>query len=457
MNRTTTYRIQYLDRLRVLSVLLVVLTHIVERCPVASPGEGGSRAFVMLDMALLTCNALFILQSGALLLRGYAENTEGGRPDNILAGPGMARPARESLGAFYRRHLARLLIPWLIYYLIYLVAHEGWRALAPQKWPELIRHLVLNDLGYTPHFWLLYVILVCYLVTPLLRRLMNGHTGRWLAAVTVAGIVLLAVIDSALLPFVQNQALPTAQLFEGSQAAIEVKQGSPAGWMAAAAVVEYTGWIAVFMAGAYCATEHAKKHVRRIAAASLAAAAILIAMTLRCPAGQLDAIYSLRAVNLLLAMGTFMAVRLWTKEGSAEKTLSTAWAMQGRTDASRQSSETQDIVETGSDQKEQSARRPGLLVRYSYPILLIHWGILSLILKVLPLSNEDADVLTSAESAGATVLPAPGSAGMLALRAAVVFALTVALSLAAGFAIEQVRTRLWAGIQQIMKKRPAMM
>jgi len=148
-----TTNIQYLDTLRAVATIAVILIHI------SSPVLG--MAFHKDMNSWLTGNIfdssvrfavpLFLMLSGATMLhREYS-------------------PAE-----FYKKRLVRVLLPFLFWVLVYWVYY--WLMLAPAKQPHgagnIIRwavNLFLND-GVSKHFWYVYMILFLYLFSPFIGK-----------------------------------------------------------------------------------------------------------------------------------------------------------------------------------------------------------------------------------------------------------------------------------------------
>lgn len=138
-------RIVYMDYLRVLAALLVILVHVLEPAYALLPPHTFTRNVMAASAGLgLSCNLLFMMLSGALLL--------GGKEESVLE--------------FYSRRFVRVLIPCFAYYLFYFFYVEGISALSPGNWGSLLQSFLSNDSGQTPHFWLVYIILMFYVAAP---------------------------------------------------------------------------------------------------------------------------------------------------------------------------------------------------------------------------------------------------------------------------------------------------
>lgn len=94
----------YIDDLRVIATVFVIGVHTVSLA--ATMTEYGSipfRVLTIFNFIFLSCNLLFVMLSGALLL-----------------------PVKnESIGNFFRKRFTKVAIPLVVYYILYIVAKEG--------------------------------------------------------------------------------------------------------------------------------------------------------------------------------------------------------------------------------------------------------------------------------------------------------------------------------------------
>lgn len=123
-------RIKGYDYIRVLAVIAVIGTHVVQSDTQLSAGSPGWIALRIAETAFLTCNVLFVMLSGALLLnRG-----------------------KEPVASFYRKRVFRVVIPMAVYYMFYLymgLYHSG--LFNPANWLDAGRRF-LSGLGLEPAF-----------------------------------------------------------------------------------------------------------------------------------------------------------------------------------------------------------------------------------------------------------------------------------------------------------------
>lgn len=166
----------YLDYLRVIATVFVICVHTVSLA--ATMVEQGSTSFHVLeifDFTFLSCNLLFVMISGALLLP-----VEG-----------------EGVGIFFRKRFSKVAVPLVIYYILYICAKEGLKWLYPDHWFPMLRRILSGAPEEAPHFWLVYVILGLYILTPFLRWMVQHIPDSVLAGV-IAIIFLVNGLDTYL-------------------------------------------------------------------------------------------------------------------------------------------------------------------------------------------------------------------------------------------------------------------
>lgn len=147
-----TGRTVYLDILRIIASVFVICVHTVSLAASQVPVSGiAYHILEIFDFLFLSCNLLFVMISGALLL-----------------------PVRdESTGAFYKKRLGKILIPLVVYYILYVCAKEGISWIFPDHWLPLLKRILTGAPEEAPHFWLVYVIFWLYVLTPFLRWMMQ--------------------------------------------------------------------------------------------------------------------------------------------------------------------------------------------------------------------------------------------------------------------------------------------
>lgn len=152
----------YLDYLRVIATVFVICVHTVSlAATMVAPGSTSFHVLEIFDFTFLSCNLLFVMISGALLL-----------------------PVRgEKIGTFFRKRFSKVAVPLVVYYILYVCAKEGLEWLYPDHWLSMIRRILTGAPEEAPHFWLVYVILWLYVLTPFLRWIVQHIPDSVLAGV----------------------------------------------------------------------------------------------------------------------------------------------------------------------------------------------------------------------------------------------------------------------------------
>lgn len=166
----------YLDYLRIIATLFVICIHTVSLA--ASMVNPGSTEFYILEsltFAFWVCNLLFIMISGALLLPVQGER----------------------IGTFYRKRLSKVAIPMVVCYIIYVCAKEGFVWLKPDHWLPMIQRILTGAPEEAPHFWLIYVLIWLYVLTPFLRWIV-AHIPDSVLSGVIAVAFLVCALDTYL-------------------------------------------------------------------------------------------------------------------------------------------------------------------------------------------------------------------------------------------------------------------
>ncbi len=175
---TKSTNIQYLDTLRALATLGVIIIHVTT--PVLKMMYGRNMEFWWIGNSIDSCVRfvipLFLMLSGATMLnREY------------------------KLGEFYQKRFMRVLVPflfWLVAYWIY-----RWVNLTPKTQPHDIHGIIkwAMDLfvteGVSKHFWYIYMILIIYLFVPFLGKLLRKLSNSTIFIV-LSGWILLNILFS---------------------------------------------------------------------------------------------------------------------------------------------------------------------------------------------------------------------------------------------------------------------
>ena len=155
-------RVVWLDWLRVIACLLVMLTHSTE--PFYLGGEG-SRILTQSDAVWVAVMDVFSRAAVALF---------------AIASSYLLFPLHDSTGVFFKKRLTRILGPFLIWTVVYALA-----------WGEPVQNFkdLLWNFNYAAgHLWFVYMLLGIYLVMPMLspwaekvgKRELQLYLGLWL-------------------------------------------------------------------------------------------------------------------------------------------------------------------------------------------------------------------------------------------------------------------------------------
>lgn len=298
----------YLDILRVLAALFVIAIHTVSYAASLLPAENTSyKVLTLLVFTFVSCNLLFIMISGALLLP--VQN--------------------ESAGAFYWKRIRKVVVPLVIYYVLYVCAKEGIAAtLALGNLPRLFLRILSGAPEEAPHFWLIYVLVFLYILTPVLRWFLQR-----VPDFVCNGLVVVIFFTNALscyLPLLGIE-LPILQRI----------------------VETYAG---IFILGYYLAKEE------RIAADYFFLTAggisyLITAYLIFCTTGYERFIYGNAPTMMFYAAAIFVLVKRCGKKNTTSSP---------------------EVLCSYHTPKWLFVR---LMGRYSYPVLLIHWGVLHFCVK----------------------------------------------------------------------------
>lgn len=166
----------WVDNARILGMLAVVVLHVAANVVARVEDRTSAQWWAghLFDSALRWCVPVFVMLSGALLLRDDRE---------------------ETLGAFFGKRVARVAAPllfWSAFFLAWTFA-KGFAKGAPPTFSALGRNLLAGKPYY--HMWFLYMLVGLYAVTPLLRILVR-HTPVRTLGFFVAGLFALAAVNS---------------------------------------------------------------------------------------------------------------------------------------------------------------------------------------------------------------------------------------------------------------------
>lgn len=165
----------YLDYLRVLAVLLVILAHSCS--PMVDLADAGwKRLLLVCGLSLgLSCNLLYVMLSGTLLLN--TGNTSGNN-------------TTEGVAAFYIKRASKVIIPLIAYYLLLLYLGGEVQFLPPENIGNSLKRIVTGAPDVGPHLWLIYTIVSLYFVTPFFRVMVQNMSDRLLLSMAAVILVL---------------------------------------------------------------------------------------------------------------------------------------------------------------------------------------------------------------------------------------------------------------------------
>ena len=154
----TTPSTTYLYFLRVFSILLVILLHCVNPYLTNAALFGGRTWWICNVLNSITRAGVpcFFMMSGFLLLRD---------------------PRTLQIGAFYKKRLPRILIPLLVWNVLYFFYYRLMNG-QPVDITDLIGEIL--DFGTAYHLWFVYTIFGIYLLLPFLKRIVDGCTPKQL-------------------------------------------------------------------------------------------------------------------------------------------------------------------------------------------------------------------------------------------------------------------------------------
>ena len=137
------------DLLRTMAACFAVAAHVVG--PVLLEIAPNTRLWNMIsagNLFFLTCNPLFLMLSGALLVK----------------------EKQEPAVVFYRKRLGKIAVPLVLCYLLYMAVF--WSGdLTVWEWVKKAAVTVFSGSSdIAPHFWLMYALIVIYLFVPILRK-----------------------------------------------------------------------------------------------------------------------------------------------------------------------------------------------------------------------------------------------------------------------------------------------
>lgn len=172
-------RLRYLDLLRCWAICMVIVLHAMT--------------------SVLTNTQLYGTRTWLLCMLQNPFNRTGVPLFFMISGYLMLRDERTlDIAGFYKKHLPRIAVPLLVWNLIYLLPSvlsggEGLVQLPARYFTTLINN------GSSYHFWFVYTLLGIYLITPFLKRIVDGCTTAQLAV-----LLAIVVFPGAIRPFLNR-------------------------------------------------------------------------------------------------------------------------------------------------------------------------------------------------------------------------------------------------------------
>ncbi|MCM1103596.1 MAG: acyltransferase [Clostridium sp.] len=230
-------RKNYLDYARILAALMVILTHACSMQADADAALWKTNLLFACAGIGLVCNPLYVMISGSLLLASEKE---------------------ESLGTFYFRRFVKVVVPMVVYYVIFLCVSGQISLIPPRNLKEGVLQIFAGASGVVPHYWLIYLLISLYVTAPFVRVMVKNLKDR---DITVMFFLILAEeVLAAYLPLIGVQTGLTMSL---------------------------ASWEGVFILG-YIVTERRTKWMERMVLISGAVSAAAVAVVSVCD-------YSLRS------------------------------------------------------------------------------------------------------------------------------------------------------------------
>lgn len=164
-------RVVYLDYMRVLAAVFVILAHTCS--PMVDLADASWKRLVLVcGLSLgLSCNLLYVMLSGTLLL-------------------GAKNKKEEGVLSFYLRRASKVIIPLIVYYLLLLSLNDEVGFLPPENLGAAFKRIVTGAPDVGPHLWLIYTIVALYLVTPFFRVMVQHLSDKMMFSLAAVIFVL---------------------------------------------------------------------------------------------------------------------------------------------------------------------------------------------------------------------------------------------------------------------------
>lgn len=150
-------RLIYLDYARVLAVICIILTHACSSQVTAVAEDWKISLLTVITSITLVCNPLYVMISGALILSSNK---------------------KESLLSFYYKRVIKVFIPAFIIYFLFLVIANRVDIKDFSSIIAGIKEIFKGPDDLVPHYWFIYMIMGLYILTPLLRVILDKLSDR---------------------------------------------------------------------------------------------------------------------------------------------------------------------------------------------------------------------------------------------------------------------------------------
>lgn len=146
----TKQRVVFLDWLRVIACFMVMVVHASE-CMYSNdysfsfPSELGRWSVCLINGFVRPAVPLFLMASAYLLV-----------------------PLRTDTGTFFRKRLMRVVIPFVVWLVIYAVLPVAWGEIAMEDVKNNLMQIAINFIPRASHLWFIYMLLGIYLIMPII-------------------------------------------------------------------------------------------------------------------------------------------------------------------------------------------------------------------------------------------------------------------------------------------------
>lgn len=143
-------RIYFLDNMRVIACFMVIMVHsceffFIDGADIGIRSLNDGWWVSVIDSAFRCSVPLFVMISAYLLV-----------------------PIRESVTAFFKRRLTRVLIPFVVWSLLYATLPYLWKTMDGQEVAASLLHLSYNFNDASGHLWFVYMLVGLYLFMPII-------------------------------------------------------------------------------------------------------------------------------------------------------------------------------------------------------------------------------------------------------------------------------------------------